>query len=273
MKAPHVEIQDFDNDGWPDVSASVVKFADGKPHPVIFRHRGLKDGLPQFRDDAWAVNDFPTAEDRAIRRSGTLFEKMIKDRKVTYTAPGPSGDFDNDGRNDLYVSSYIDKPVNERDFLFRNEGGRFVDVIPELVAKRGATHGIQWVDFDGDGDLDFSLANNNPNGTHSLYRNLLPAAQAARSVQVTVLDTKGRATRPGAEVRVYAAGSRTVLGMGIVDSGGGYCSQNVMPVHVGLGAAGRVDIEVTAIIGGKRAVSRMNGVNPATAPGVPLVVR
>ena len=187
--------------------------------------------------------------------------------------PSRWGDFDNDGKIDLYVSSYIDKPVNERDFLFHNEGGRFVDVIPELIAKRGATHGIQWVDFDSDGDLDFAIANNNPNGTHSLYRNLLPAAQAARSVQVRVVDAKGRATRPGAEVRVYSAGTRTLLGMGIVDSGGGYCSQSVMPVHVGLGTDARVDIEVTTIVGGKRVMSRMNGVNPSSAPGVPVVVR
>ena len=31
MKAPHVEVQDFDNDGWPDIYLSVVKFAGGKP--------------------------------------------------------------------------------------------------------------------------------------------------------------------------------------------------------------------------------------------------
>jgi hypothetical protein len=129
------------------------------------------------------------------------------------------------------------------------------------------------VDFDSDGDLDFAIANNNPNGTHSLYRNLLPAAQAARSVQVRVVDARGRATRPGAEVRVYSAGTRALLGMGIVDSGGGYCSQNVMPVHVGLGTDARVDIEVTAIVGGKRVTSRVNGVNPSSAPGVPVVVR
>jgi hypothetical protein len=187
--------------------------------------------------------------------------------------PSRWGDFDNDGRIDLYVSSYIDKPVNERDFLFRNEGGRFTDVIPELIAKRGATHGIQWVDFDRDGDLDFSVANNNPNGTHSLYRNLLTPAHAARTVQVMVVDARGRATRPGAEVRVYASGTRTLLGMGIADSGGGYCSQSVMPVHVGLGSDRVVDIEVTTHLGGRRVVSRVQGVNPTSAPGVPVVVR
>jgi hypothetical protein len=187
--------------------------------------------------------------------------------------PSRWGDFDNDGKIDLYVSSYIDKPVNERDFLFRNEGGRFTDVMPDMLLKRGATHGIQWVDFDRDGDLDFSLANNNPNGTHSLYRNLLPPAQVSRAVQVLVLDARGRATNAGAEVRVYAAGTRRLLGMGIVDSGGGYCSQNVMPVHVGVGSDGPVDIEVTTMTRGGRVVTRMESVSPGARPGSAVVVR
>ena len=63
------------------------------------------------------------------------------------------------------------------------------------------------------------------------------------------------------------------LGMGIVDSGGGYCSQNVMPVHVGLGSDRTVDIEVTTVVGGRRVVSRVEAVNPTSAPGVPVVVR
>jgi len=187
--------------------------------------------------------------------------------------PSRWGDFDNDGHIDLYVSSYIDKPLNERDFLFRNDGRRFTDVIPDLLLKRGATHGIQWVDFDADGDLDFSLANNNPSGTHSLYRNLLPPAEAARSVQVRVLDSQGRATKAGAEVRVYATGTRTLLGMGIVDSGGGYCSQNVTPVHVGVGTDGLVDIEVATMTPGGRAITRVERVVPSSTASEPVVVR
>ena len=69
MKSPHVEIQDFDNDGWPDIYTSIVKFAaDGQPHPVIFRGLGVKDGLPRFKTDALAVNDFPTAEEQEAGR-------------------------------------------------------------------------------------------------------------------------------------------------------------------------------------------------------------
>ncbi|MFN2445311.1 MAG: CRTAC1 family protein [Vicinamibacterales bacterium] len=185
--------------------------------------------------------------------------------------PSRWGDVDNDGRVDLYVSSYIGKVLNERDFLFRNDGTRFTDVIPDLIAKRGATHGIQWIDFDKDGDLDFSLANNNPNGTHSLYRNLLPADQARRSIQVWVQDDRGRATKAGAEVRVFAADTRKLLGTGIVDTGGGYCSQNVGPVHIGLGTDSAVDVEVTTLGKSGRIITKVAGVSPAKVAGVLIV--
>jgi hypothetical protein len=187
--------------------------------------------------------------------------------------PSRWGDIDNDGWIDLYVSSYIDTPVNEHDFLFRNVSGRFTDILPDLKLPRGATHGIQWVDFDRDGDLDLSVANNNPKGTHALYRNTLPAEVAARAAQVRVVDGRGRATRPGAEVRVFAAGTRTLLGMGLVDSGGGYCSQNEAPVHVGLGTTARVDVEVTTIAAGHRQTTRVQGVTPGQPSGSIVVVR
>jgi hypothetical protein len=128
LKSPHVEIQDFDNDGWPDIYFSTVKFKDGKPYPVIFRHQGvIRDGIPLFRDDAWAVNDFPTAEDKAIADSTRMFEKIRKEKKVIYTAPGPSGDYDNDGRLDLFLPNWWpDRPS----MLLRNEtkGGNWLRV-------------------------------------------------------------------------------------------------------------------------------------------------
>ncbi|MSR53213.1 MAG: CRTAC1 family protein [Gemmataceae bacterium] len=127
MKAPHVEIQDFDNDGWPDIYTSIVKFADGKPHPVIFRGLGIKDGLPQFREEALAVNDFPTDKDRAIGRSGDLFAKVLKEKTIFYSAPGPSADFDNDGRLDLFLASWWPEA---KSLLLKNEtpGGHWLQV-------------------------------------------------------------------------------------------------------------------------------------------------
>jgi enediyne biosynthesis protein E4 len=118
MKAPHVEVQDFDNDGWVDVYVSIVKFADGRPHPLIFRNLGVKEGLPRFREDVLALNDFPTELDRNTGRSAALFERVLREKKIFYSAPGPSGDYDNDGRLDLFLASWW---VEAPSLLLRNE--------------------------------------------------------------------------------------------------------------------------------------------------------
>jgi hypothetical protein len=128
LKSPHVEIQDFDNDGWPDIYASMVKFdRDRRPHPVIFRHLGLKDGLPQFRCDALAVNDFPTPEDLAVRGTGRFFDKVLADGKVIYMAPGPTCDYNRDGRLDMILPNWW---AESRSLLLANEtaGGHWLEV-------------------------------------------------------------------------------------------------------------------------------------------------
>jgi hypothetical protein len=127
MKGPHAEIQDFDNDGWDDLYVSIVKFDGATPHPLVFRNLGVRAGLPRFREDVLAVNDFPNAEDRAVKRSAELFEKILKDKRIIYTAPGPSGDFDNDGRLDVFLASWW---VESPSMLLRNEtpGGHWLDV-------------------------------------------------------------------------------------------------------------------------------------------------
>lgn len=137
LKGPHVEIQDFDNDGWPDLYTSIVKFAGGRAHPVIFRNLGAKDGgVVKFREDVLALNDFPTAEDRAIARSGQLFDKVVKEKKIIYTAAGPSGDFDNDGKLDLFLCNWwIELPS----LLLKNEtpGGGWLDVVVQGDPAKG----------------------------------------------------------------------------------------------------------------------------------------
>jgi penicillin G amidase len=187
--------------------------------------------------------------------------------------PSSWGDYDNDGRPDLYVSSYVDRPVNEHDFLYHNDGAQFANAMMEIIARHGATHGVQWVDFDGDGALDLALANNNPTGGHYLFRNTLAADRARRSIQVQVVDARGRHTRAGSEVRVYAPGTRKVLGGRLVDTGSGYCSQSVAPVHIGLPSDGKVDVEVTAMTKGGRKVTRVAGVDPNKLPKRVLLVK
>lgn len=175
------------------------------------------------------------------------------------------GDFDNDGRVDLYVNGTVTGGVSYPDHLLRNTGSKFEDVTPENVAALHADHGALWWDFDGDGGLDLSLTGVGTDPLPLLLRNLLPAAEARRSIRVRVVDAKGRATRAGAEVRVYAAGTKRLLGARIVDSGSGYNAQSDMSVHFGLGSIARADVEVLYPARGARRVERVRNVKAGGA--------
>jgi len=107
-----------------------------------------------------------------------------------------------------------------------------------------------------------ALVRRRPDPSATPPQRALAGDRAKRSIEIMVLDARGRATRAGSEVRVYAAGTRTLVGAGIVDTGSGYCSQNVMPVHIGLPSAGRVDVEVTALTKSGRRITPLRGVAP-----------
>lgn len=84
IRCPHVEVQDFDNDGLPDIYTSAAWMDDkGNITPLIYRNLGIKDGLPRF------------APPRKIE--GTM----------VYYPAGPSLDFDNDGRVDLFLVNWF----------------------------------------------------------------------------------------------------------------------------------------------------------------------
>ena len=153
-------------------------------------------------------------------------------------------DADNDGRIDIYVNGTITAGVQHRDYLLHHTGGVFSDATPENVRALPASHGASWADFDGDGDLDLAIAGTTAAMMPLLLRNELNEAAARRSLSVRVLDRHGRATRAGAEVRVYLTGTRRLLAARLVDSGSGYNAQSDLPVHIGLADTGRVDVQV-----------------------------
>ena len=76
-KAPHVEIADFDNDGWPDI-LTTASSADGSA-PAVFRHLGGEPGaVPRFAPPP----DLGSAQ---------------------YWVTGPTADVDRDGRLDVLL--------------------------------------------------------------------------------------------------------------------------------------------------------------------------
>ena len=186
---------------------------------------------------------------------------------------GAWGDWDNDGRIDLYVNGTVTRGRSFEDFLFHNDPTRFSDVTPDMLKKNDADHGVQWLDFDGDGDLDLALTNASATGMHYLLRNDLPADRARRSLQVAAVDAMGRYTRAGAEIRIFDSRTGRLLGTGLMDTGSGYNSQNAMPVHFGLAQEGAVDVEVITLTSKGRKSARLTKVNPADYAGRNLTIK
>jgi hypothetical protein len=173
-----------------------------------------------------------------------------------YDACAPA-DIDNDGRLDFYLNGTVTQGRNWPDYLYRSAGGRFENAMPDILASIPADHGAQWADLNGDGAVDLSLTGQGP---HAVLATILPDSVARRSLSIRVLDGRGRAIRPGAEVRVYAAGTRRVLATRLVDAGSGYDAQSDVPVHVGLPTHEAVDVEVVWPAAGMRRTAQQRGV-------------
>ena len=142
---------------------------------------------------------------------------------------------------DLYVNGTVTGGTSYRDYLFRGTGARFEDVTPDSIKAQDGDHGVQWADIDRDGNVDLLLNGSAPTGMQMYWKNAGGSA-ATRSLQVNVVRTGGAA---GAEVRVYRAGTRTLLATRVIDSGSGYDAQNVADIHLGVPIRdATVDVEV-----------------------------
>lgn len=92
-----------------------------------------------------------------------------EDANETYGGGISFFDFDNDGWDDLTVSSAEGLPVR----FYKNNNGTF-----EFINLSGIndalfqTKSVQWVDFDNDGDYDFFATSNQTTGDNHLYENL-----------------------------------------------------------------------------------------------------
>ena len=84
---------------------------------------------------------------------------------LTSTAAIAVGDFNGDGKPDLFVGGRLvprNYPYPARSYVLRNDGGRFTDVTdsiaPDLARPHGMVTAAVWVDFDGDGRVDLVTA-------------------------------------------------------------------------------------------------------------------
>lgn len=184
------------------------------------------------------------------------------------------GDADNDGLLDLFAAGYHDHDGyrTPHDRVFHNQGTTFLEIDTHRHPLNGADHGIQWADFDLDGDLDLSLTEGyNLAGRHPVLKNNLDMTSQTQSLQVSVLDSGGIANKAGSEVRVFDTSGK-LLGTRLVTTGDGYNSQSNQPVHFGLGGTAEVHVEVTFLTQGGRSTQRIENIRPQEFIGVPLKI-
>ena len=127
-----VAVLDYDSDGKPD-----LLFVSGAWWPGDERAKSQTSSLALYRNEGTDAAGLPRFRD-VTRESGLA--------RVFYGMGASVADYDNDGKDDVYVTA-----VN-RNFLFHNRGGRFEEVAsPAGVRDNGWSTSSAWLDYDADG--------------------------------------------------------------------------------------------------------------------------
>jgi hypothetical protein len=140
--------------------------ADATSDLAIFDANG--DGRP----DIWSASTYAVGPGQTVLRhrlflnqDGRRFEgsSTAVDDQAGNGAALAAGDFDGDGRVDLFVGHHSVPGMSpfQGSRLFRAEGEEFVDVTAEVapaLAELGTVTDALWADLDGNGQLDLLLA-------------------------------------------------------------------------------------------------------------------
>lgn len=129
------------------------------------------DGLPDLYVASGGYHFSPVSlllQDRLYINHGD--GRFLKDTEalpdmLTSTSSVTAGDFNGDGRPDLFVGGRLkprDYPHPSRSYLLRNDGGRFTDVTretaPELMEPGGMITDAVWIDYNRDERTDLVTA-------------------------------------------------------------------------------------------------------------------
>jgi enediyne biosynthesis protein E4 len=284
-------VLDYDNDGWPDVyvandSSASLLFHNNRNG--TFKEVGVQAGVALNADGRAQAGMGVAAGD--YNRDGwldivktnfdddttSLYRNLSGGTFDDATAAGGLGintsylgwgtgfvDFDLDSWPDILIVNGHVYPEADRvggrysydqqKLLYRNLGnGRFEDVSTRAgsgVLERKAARGAAFGDLFRTGRQDVVV--NNMNDSPTLLHDCAPRANHALIVQLT--GTRSNRSAIGARVAAHVAGRRLI---DEVRSGGSFCSQNDLRIHIGLGPRRRVDrIEVAWPSGAADAVA------------------
>ena len=152
-----ISAADFDNDGDLDLYATGY-------FPDQFIEHSHAGGLPTGVDN-FVYHDSNLGGRNALLRNDTEADRWkfidatesvgLESNNARFSFMGSWDDFDNDGDQDLYVANDYG-----RDNLYRNDGGRFVDIAEAAGAEDAASGmSVTWGDFDRDGWMDIYISN------------------------------------------------------------------------------------------------------------------
>jgi len=269
-------VLDADNDGWPDVyvandsTASLLFHNNGNG---TFTEIGLRAGVAlnadgraqagmgvsagDYNRDGWLDIVKTNFDDDTTSLYRNLGAGAFEDATVAgglgastrYLGWGTGFvDFDLDSWPDIFIVNGHVYPeadriggaysYNQQTLLYHNLGnGKFEDVSaragPALLVKKAA-RGAAFGDLFRSGRLDIVV--NNMNDAPSLLHDCAPAT--GHSLVVQLIGTRSNRSAIGARVTAHVGGRRLIDD---VRSGGSFCSQSDLRIHMGLGARTRVD--------------------------------
>ncbi|MFN2570054.1 MAG: VCBS repeat-containing protein [Gemmatimonadales bacterium] len=265
-----VDIADFNNDGRPDILQ-----ADMMPHALAARQRmsGFLNygNLVEWRQNGLRVDyDLNALQLNNGVADSVVFSEIGRMAGIAYTDWSWSAlfaDLDNDGFKDIVITNGYPKAVNDLDYqigvyaarraghhrraldllrdlhsydvpnyLFRNNGDFTFDDSSAAwgMERSGFSYGAAYADLNNDGRLD--LVVNNLDAPAAVYENV--GTTAGHYLRIALQGTAPNVRGIGALVTVVAGGQRQFLYQSPYR---GYMSTVDDRLHVGLGAATRVD--------------------------------
>jgi hypothetical protein len=282
---------DYDNDGWPDIyvandsNASLLFHNNGDG---TFREVGLQAGVALNGDgraqagmgvaagdydrDGWLDIVKTNFDDDTTSLYRNLGRGVFEDATTAaglgvntrYLGWGAAFvDFDLDSWPDIFIVNGHVYPEADRvgarysydqqKLLYRNLGtGRFEDVSSRAgagVIAKTAARGAAFGDLFNSGRQDVVV--NNMNDAPTLLHDCSPPS--GHSLVVQLIGTRSNRSAIGTRVTVSVAGRRLI---DEVRSGGSFCSQNDLRIHVGLGARTRADrIDAAWPSGGEESIA------------------